>query len=265
MNQFGKIKIPQNFDFQHWCARWDKMQEKYLVKRNERFNVISQLINSTQDKVEYILDIGCGTGSLMLNMLESFPKTKVIGIDFDPTILILAKGRLDKYKERSKIVFADIRDNSWVELIENPLNAIVSATALHWLNPKQLKLFYKQIIGLLRSNGIFLNADHVSSAYPLIQKTWEENRDKMRKEEYDNFADDWNSFWKAFGKALSGNIDEINKRVIGGWEGGIEDGLPLQWHFEKLKDCGFSYVDCFWRCDCDAIYGGILSNKKKAV
>ena len=38
---------------------------------------------------------------------------------------------------------------------------------------------------------------------------------------------------------------------------GVEEGLPLAWHFDKLTESGFSSVDCFWRCDCDAIYGGI--------
>jgi hypothetical protein len=43
---------------------------------------------------------------------------------------------------------------------------------------------------------------------------------------------------------------------MGPWVGS-EQGLPLKWHFEQLKTAGFEAVDCFWRLDCDAIYGGI--------
>jgi hypothetical protein len=34
-------------------------------------------------------------------------------------------------------------------------------------------------------------------------------------------------------------------------------GLPLAWHFDRLRESGFAQVDCLWRCDGDAIYGGI--------
>jgi hypothetical protein len=57
--------------------------------------------------------------------------------------------------------------------------------------------------------------------------------------------------------ALGLDTTQIYQRVLGGWKGGVEDGMPLEWHFDKLKDAGFESVDCFWLYDCDAIYGGI--------
>jgi hypothetical protein len=53
------------------------------------------------------------------------------------------------------------------------------------------------------------------------------------------------------------DAQRIDERLLGDWEGGIEDGLPLAWHLDALRASGFRSVDCFWRCDCDAIYGGI--------
>ena len=52
------------------------------------------------------------------------------------------------------------------------------------------------------------------------------------------------------------DIKGFRGKLTGPWEGS-EEGLPLEWHFEKLGASGFEAVDCFWRCDCDAIYGGI--------
>lgn len=37
----------------------------------------------------------------------------------------------------------------------------------------------------------------------------------------------------------------------------VEEGLPLAWHLDTVREHGFAHVDCFWRSDRDAIYGGI--------
>jgi len=257
--QLKKIKLPKDFDYQHWIDRWDRMQQRYLVKRNERFDIIVRLIMATQGSVEKILDLGCGTGSLMLQLLEAFSQAQVFGIDFDPTLLILAESRLSKYGVRAKTILTDLRDASWLQSLPDSVDAVVSATALHWFTPEQLEVFYAQISKILRSGGIFLNADHISSACASIQKAWEQHRAEMREQEGNFTADDWDGFWDAYSQALGLDVRKIHQRVIGGWEGGVEEGLPLAWHFDKLRDNGFSYVDCFWRCDCDAIYGGILN------
>lgn len=60
------------------------MQERYLVERAERFETIVRLIRETQHSLEAVLDLGCGTGSLMSSVLEAFPEASVTGIDFDP-------------------------------------------------------------------------------------------------------------------------------------------------------------------------------------
>ncbi len=258
MHNTIEYDYPADINWQHWVQRWDRMQERYLLKRPERFAIITQMIGSTQRAVGLVLDLGCGTGSLMLQILENFPKANVFGIDFDPTLLPLAKQRLERFGERAKLILADLREDSWSRLVPHSMDAVISATALHWFKPQQLACLYQQIAGVLRPGGIFLNADHVGSDHPLIQKIWQKRREKMHAEQANEQADSWESFWKDYTKALGTNAREINMRVIGQWEGGVEEGLPLSWHFDELRESGFHSVDCFWRCDCDAIYGGIL-------
>lgn len=254
--------FPAGIDWRHWVQRWDKMQGRYILKRPERFEIIIQLIQATQKTVGRVLDLGCGTGSLMLQVLKNFPKANVFGIDFDPTLLPLAQQRLESFGERAKLILADLRNDSWSKLVPHSMDAAVSATALHWFKPQELTHLYHKIAEVLRPGGIFLNADHTGSDHPAIQKALQENREKMRAEQLNEQADSWGSFWEDYTKALGTNAREINMRVIGQWDGGIEEGLPLAWHFDKLRECGFHSVDCFWRCDCDAIYGGILKETK---
>ena len=251
-----EIIIPKGFKYKEWINRWDKMQEHYVTNRTERFTIIQQLIKNTQKSPVTILDIGCGTGSLMGQVLKASPNAKAIGVDFDLSLLELAKYRLKKYGNNVNFFHIDLRDDSWTKYSIKQANAVISATALHWLTKTQLSKFYKQIYKLLKPKGIFLNADHVGNEYKCIQDNWQKQRIKRLNKEHKG-VDDWRGFWNDYSKALNLDIDDPNKRVIGGWEGGVEDGLPLAWHFDKLREAGFSHLDCFWRDECDAIYGGI--------
>ena len=215
------------------------------------------------------MDLGCGPGSLTLALLASMPEAQVWGIDFDPTVLLLARERqatCDPGLGRSAhFILADLRGREWIDALPAPLDAVVSATALHWLQPGELAALYRRIAEVLRPGGIFVNADHVGSDCAPIQEAWEEHRQEMRAAEagatvaaaHGADVEDWDGFWAAYTCALGLEAREVDQRALGGWEGGVEEGLPLTWHLDRLRESGFRAVDCFWRCDCDAIYGGI--------
>jgi cyclopropane fatty-acyl-phospholipid synthase-like methyltransferase len=251
------IEPPDDLDWQYWVDCWDRMQERYLVKRTERFETIVRLVRETQRSVAGVLDLGCGTGSLMLPVLEAFPEAEVVGIDFDPIILWLAEARLARFGDRSHLLLADLRDASWTREVPSPLDAVVSATALHWVAPNQLADLYRRIAPLMRPGAIFLNADHVGSDCPEIQRAWESSREEARARQASERSEDWDTFWSEYARALGLDVREIHQRAIAGCDGAIEEGLPLAWHLDRLRESGFASVDCFWRTDCDAIYGGI--------
>ncbi len=251
-----EINLPSDIDWHFWIDRWDQMQDWYIPHRRVRFELMMDLIASTQEVVTGVLDLGCGTGSLMLAALEKFPEAHVFGIDFDRTLLPLAEKRLFQFGERVRLIQADLRDNSWLGSVSEEINAVVSATVLHWLSQEQLSRLYSQIAKVLKPGGIFLNADHVCSSNSKIQAGWEEHREQMRREIKNDRADDWEGFWKDYEAALKIDIQELRGKLEQPWEGS-EQGFSLEWHFEKLKVCGFNAIDCFWRCDCDAVFGGI--------
>jgi len=250
------VLFRNHVDWHTWIKRWDRMQDRYIPARKERFEIIVRLVAATQRKVSRVLDVGCGTGSLMLPILEAFPAAEVWGIDFDPMLLALAEKRLAKFGGRVKLVEADLRKRGWTGLVRRPFDAVVSATTLHWFSPPQLSRLYKQFARILKPGGIFLNADHAGSFCKQIQKDWENQRRHLARKYEKSDSDDWDGFWHAYGRALKVDIKDFRRKLIGPWVGS-EQGLPLQWHFEKLKAGGFEAIDCFWRLDYDTIYGGI--------
>jgi trans-aconitate methyltransferase len=176
-----KINFSPDFDWRLWIKCWDRMQDYYIHHRKERFGLMVRLIADTQQTVHRILDVGCGTGSLMLLLLERFPESEIYGIDFDPTLLALAEKRLSEFAQRVHLVQIDFRDESWLQYVPIKIDADVSATALHWLSQEQLARFYVQLAKILRPRDIFLNADHVRSTDPAIQSAWQQHREQMRK------------------------------------------------------------------------------------
>lgn len=256
-----ELNLPKEIDHKQWIQRWDRMQERYLAHRAERFEIMARIIQATQENVSNVLDLGCGTGSLMAEIMDVFPDAKVYGIDFDPTLLPLARARLQNYGARAALILSDLRAENWMDSVPVPIDAIVSATALHWLKSQELEKLYQQIARLLRSGGIFISADHVASGNESIQKAWAQERENVLKQRATD-ADTWEDFWQAYMKAWGRDTFEIYQRVLHSWEGGVEEGMPLAWHFDKLRKAGFPIVDCFWRYNCDAIYGGILEGKR---
>jgi len=251
-----EIQLPSNFDWRYWVKRFEKMQKRYLVRWEDRFEIIVRLLEAKEDDVNLVVDLGCGAGSLAERILKAFGECKITAIDFDPTLLMLAKARLGKFGKRARIVLQDLREKSWTNCVKGKVDAVVSATALHWFSADQLTDLYQQLAGVLKPSGIFLNADHVASDSAAIQKAWEQHREIMRNDEGYGNGDAWDGFFEACAEALNMDVHRIRQKAIGQWVG-VEEGLPLAWHFDRLQECGFASVDCFWRCDCDAVYGAI--------
>jgi SAM-dependent methyltransferase len=265
------LTLPPDFDWRHWVERWERMQARYLVRRAERFEtmiyLVQQLCAASKTCALCVLFLGCGPGSLMEPLLDAFPQAVGIGVDFNPTMLLLARERLARFGMRPsagarvRLFQADLRDPSWAEGIPRPLDAVLSATALHWLLPGPLAALYRQLAGMLRPGGLLLNADHVGSGHAPLQRAWEAHRERTRAQEGYGDADDWDGWWEAYAQALG--LEKGPQASIDGWEGGIEEGLPLAWHLDRLRACRFYAVDCFWRSDSDAIYGGFAGGKDR--
>ena len=91
----------------------------------------------------------------------------------------------------------------------------------------------------------------------MIQQAWDRLHTEVRTQEAHHDSDDWDGFWDKYSKAIGLNNREIHQRLLKEYKGAKKERLPLVWHLNQLIESGLSYVDCFWRCSFDAIYGGI--------
>lgn len=249
-------------DWQAWQDSWDRQQEWYLPDREERFRVMLDMVGAFAGSTPRVLDLACGTGSISDRLLRRFPAAHSTGVDLDPALLTLARGHFAS-DSRVEFVTADIVDPGWVSrLPHRSYDAVLTATALHWLSTAQLSALYGQLAGVLREGGVFMNADHMPDAStPRINETVHAFDKARREREKAAGSQDWTGWWKAMAQepALADVVAE-RFRIFGNpADGDHADGETQspQRHAEILRAAGFAEARPVWCSPEDALVLGL--------
>lgn len=148
-------------DWRSWQESWDRQQEWYMPDREERFRVMLDMVEAVVGPAPRVLDLACGTGSITDRLLKRFPEATSTGVDLDPALLAIARGTFEG-DDRVTFVTADLKDPAWAErLPHSSYDAVLTATALHWLHSEPLAELYGRVGQLVRDGGVFMNADHM--------------------------------------------------------------------------------------------------------
>ncbi len=135
-----------------------------MPDREERFPVMLDMVEALCGPEPRVLDLACGTGTITARLLDRFPKATSTGVDLDPALLTIAEGTFAG-DARVSFVTADLKDpHSATRLPYDSYDAVLTATALHWLHSEPLAVLYGQVAQLVRDGGVFMNADHMIDA-----------------------------------------------------------------------------------------------------
>jgi ubiquinone/menaquinone biosynthesis C-methylase UbiE len=98
-----------------------------------------------------ILDVGCGTGGLLIQWAEAFPKCRCLGIDIDPTGLAAARVAIEEAGVSHQV---EIREGD-VESIAptNSFDAALMVEVLHEVAPAQRLRILQGCFRTLRPGG----------------------------------------------------------------------------------------------------------------
>ncbi|MGH3753639.1 MAG: ATP-grasp domain-containing protein [Pseudonocardiaceae bacterium] len=186
-------------DAASWVRRWDRQQEGYLPDREEAFALMLNFLERLGAAPGRLLDLACGVGSLADRALSRFPGAEVVALDLDPLMMELGRRTLGG---KVRWVEADLRFPGWDrELRDETFDAVVSATALHWLETEDLPQLANGLATIMRPGGVFLNYDVlVDPASPRIAAATSE----LQKATQDAVIDaegfeDFTAWWDAIG------------------------------------------------------------------
>src|SRR5690606_23924418 len=104
-----------------------------------------------------VVDLGCGPGTLTLELAARWPDARVVGVDSSAEMIKAAPGG------RAEFVLADLRD--WAPA--QPVDVLISNATLQWV-PDHLDLLphLAEMIGDRKSTR--LNSSHVKISYAVF-------------------------------------------------------------------------------------------------
>ncbi|MFI6930593.1 class I SAM-dependent methyltransferase [Streptomyces sp. NPDC050287] len=240
-------------DWSAWQESWDRQQEWYMPDREERFRVMLDMVEAFVGTAPRVLDLACGTGSITARLLARFPEATSTGVDLDPALLAIAEGTFAG-DERVCFVTADLKDPHWrTKLPYDSYDAVLTATALHWLHSEPLAALYGQVAELVRDGGVFMNADHmIDESTPRINAAEQAQRRARREQAKRDGALDWADWWQLAAKDPVLAEPTARRFEIYG-EHADGDTPSAAWHARVLREKGFGEVRPVWCSPTDAL------------
>ncbi|WP_155056900.1 class I SAM-dependent methyltransferase [Streptomyces blattellae] len=240
-------------DWQAWQQSWDRQQEWYMPDREERFRTMLDMVEAFVGAEPRVLDLACGTGSITARLFARFPDATSTGVDLDPALLAIAEGTFAG-DDRVTFVTADLKDPDWAaRLPHRSYDAVLTATALHWLHSEPLAALYGQVAGLVRDGGVFMNADHmIDDTTPRINEAERALRHTRMDQANRDGALDWTEWWQLAAEDPVLAEPTARRFAIYG-EHAAGDMPSIAWHTRQLLAQGFAEARPVWCSPSDTL------------
>jgi tRNA (cmo5U34)-methyltransferase len=234
-----------DFDSSQWAD--SEFSQEYRNDANdylpERFKLIEMVKSFFRHFIHEVdaprvLDLGCGDGLLMQQLMRSYNRIRATLVDGFPEMLESAKKRLADFPT-VQFVQATFQDLLVDDSLPNSFDFILSSFAIHHLEMQEKKAFFEYIYHHLRADGFFLNLDVVLAPYQDLE--------------------DWYlSLWREW---IQANVDDVRKSEllpIPQQYKDNPDNFPdtLSSQLGALRAIGFKNVDCFYKYGIFTMFGG---------
>ena len=233
------------YDLPGRVASYDADMDLMHPNRHKMAEIIESVLAVSGVPPRLVIDIGTGTGFLAGCLLRAFPGLRIIAIDGAQQMVELAGTRLGPLAQRVDFRVGDFRDIATLCANAGPVDAVVSAYALHHLSPTEKTGVLRAVYQLLTPGGWFLNADITLAEDDHLDGMTQQLRVRgivQRAQGRDS----------RFTDALSTRrfLDDMERN---------EADQPIRpaEDFRIFQEAGFSHVTTFWRETREAVFGGV--------
>ena len=247
-------------DARAWFERWEAQQSGIIGVREERFEVMLDVLGATfaVDDDFTVVDLASGPAGISMRVLDRFPKARSVAVDFDPVLLTVGRGAHGDRDGRLAWVEHDLRDPAWAQEVltaagQDSVDAVLTATALHWIPTGSLAEVYRACGAMLRPGGLLINCDNLD--YPPASSTIRRIADTMRSAERDAATaraaaqefDGWEQWWDAVASSPSLAALHREREQRYAWRDRDEYRPGIAVHTALLHEAGFDEVETVWQ------------------
>ena len=211
----------------------------------EQIETMMRLVLAGEEPVTLFLDLGCGDGILAAALLEQFPNSKGVLLDFSEPMIQSAKTKLKKYEENLVFETVDYGETGWIQAVDpaHPFDVVVSGFSIHHQPDERKRQLYAEIHDLLRPGGLFVNIEHVSSATKWIEQVW------------DNYFID-SQYAVSLKEGSAKTRDEVAAEFYYRPDKNANILAPVELQCGWLREAGYVDVDCYFKVFELAVFGG---------
>jgi tRNA (cmo5U34)-methyltransferase len=215
----------------------------YILERQRLWGVMKSFyhhfLKNKHKKSLKILDLGCGDGALINELLKADKKIEATLVDGSSEMLDNARKRLELYEGLIYIhtTFQDLLEN---DVLTRDFDFIISSLAIHHLYTEEKESLFNYIYHHLNLGGFFLNIDVVRAPteeleewYRLLWKEWIAGNEIKRKSK---------KSFQHLPTQYQNNPDNHPE--------------TLEKQLKMLISAGFKQVDCYYKYGIFSIYGG---------
>jgi len=139
--------------FDAWAERYDAEIRRQVLRYDEIHATVVQLLSMRPP--HRVLDLGTGTGTTSLAVLEALPEARVVGLDVSNEMLGRARLRLRAHRKRAQLRQTNIATPE----LDGLFDAIVSVLAVHHLWADEKRHLFGLLWEHLSPGGILVVAD----------------------------------------------------------------------------------------------------------
>lgn len=145
-------------------AVYDPLMALTMRERSFRPALIAAVFSDPRPDV--VLDVGCGTGTLVGQLAEADPAVQVLGIDGDEEVLALAREKLPRFDGRVRFSRSLAND---LPIEDASVDVVIASLLLHHLSPVGKLEALKEAERVLTPAGRLVIADWGQPRDPLTR------------------------------------------------------------------------------------------------
>jgi SAM-dependent methyltransferase len=130
------------------------------------------------------------------------------------------------------------------------VDAVLTATALHWLSEPVVRRLYEELVDVVRPGGVFAHLE----VMPLLEQA----QGAATPPDPNDGRTEWDEWWEAAARDPLLTAAVADRRgVFDGNYPTEEFSPPADWHINALRDAGFAEADVVWRSGSSAIVAAV--------